>query len=245
MLYAAGAIFFLFYLVASLLGGSGSKGSPPPAASLPHLPATPPPAHGASPLDTVRSLVFWAIALGIVLYSLSVLWRKRGPGLGSLPLGRILRVPFAILGAVLGFMLRLGRGVGVAIAAAVPRLFRAAPPVARQPLRFLSLSRLGPRELVEYFYLSVCERAAQLGLPRPPGMTPVEYQALLRERLPLVDPELDAVTAAFLRARYGPRPTTTEEARQARGPWDVLKRKLRAARLARRETGARQESERT
>lgn len=232
-LYFMAGIFYLFYLVASLFHLSGAAAATPPPAAPPHLPGGQSPHGGASPLDALKSLVFWLVALGIIGYSLSVLWRRRGPGFGNLPLGRILRVPFVVLLAIWNLVRRIGLGVGQAVAATVPRLFRQAPAAAQRQLRFISLSRLGPRELVEYFYLSVCERAAQLGVPRPPGMTPAEYRQLLKTRLPLVDPELDSVTDAFLEARYGPRSTSREQAGAVRRTWDSLKRKLRAARVER------------
>jgi hypothetical protein len=117
--------------------------------------------------------------------------------------------------------------------AAIPRIFQQVPAAIPSVPRFISLSRLGPRELVEYYYLSICERAARLGYPRPADETPDEYLDGLRERLPIVDPEIEALTAAFLEARYGPRETTKERAKELRGGWESLKRKLRSARLGR------------
>jgi len=177
--------------------------------------------------------VFWLIILGILAYSFSVLWRKRAPWLSRLSLAPILGVPFRLLLAIIGLLRRAGREVARAVAAAIPRLFRPPPTPVVQTPRFISLRRLGPRGLVEYFYLSVCERAAKLGYPRLPGVTPVEYQQLLEAKLPLVDPEIAALTAAFLEARYGPRPTTDQTARSVRQGWELLKKKLRGARIQR------------
>ncbi len=231
--YFAAAIFYLIYLIARLFGARSGGSEPQHPAALPHLPSVASAPPSASPLDTIRSLVFWLIALGILLYSLSVLWRKRGPSLGHFPLGRLLRVPGRLILWLVRLIGRVGREVGQAMVNAVPTLFRHVPTTPPRAFRFVSLSRLGPRELVEYFYLSVCERAGQLGHPRPPGVTPLEYRSILRESLPLVDPELDALTDAFVEARYGPRPTTRSRAQAAREQWQVLKVKLRRARIHR------------
>jgi hypothetical protein len=227
------AIFFVIFFLLSLLGQHGGSASPQAPLTPPRLSPTAAPPPGHSPLDTVGSLIFWLVALGIVVYSGSVLWRRRPAWLNHFPLAQVVAGPWRILLALLRLTKRLGREVGRAIAAAVPRLFHPSAQARPRPFKFVSLSRLGPRELVEYFYLSVCERAASLGLPRPPGLTPTEYQLLLRASLPVVDPEIDALTRAFVEARYGPRPTTKEQAQRVRLGWQALKAKLRQARVAR------------
>ncbi|HEX5415846.1 MAG TPA: DUF4129 domain-containing protein, partial [Chloroflexota bacterium] len=103
----------------------------------------------------------------------------------------------------------------------------------QSPIRLRRLGRMTPRELVEYFYLSVCEHAARVGLPRPAGQTPEEYQHVVRARLPEIDAEFADLTAAFVESRYGPRTTTTQHANLVKGYWQSLKRKLRLARIGR------------
>ena len=232
-LLLVGGFLYLVFLIVSLFGFHGGSGNSPGPPSLPQVPPAAVATAGASPLDALKSLVFWLIILGILAYSFSVLWRKRAPWLSRLSLAPILGAPFRLLLAIIGLLRRAGREVARAVAAAIPRLFRPPPTPVVQTPRFISLRRLGPRGLVEYFYLSVCERAAKLGYPRLPGVTPVEYQQLLEAKLPLVDPEIAALTAAFLEARYGPRPTTDQTARSVRQGWELLKKKLRGARIQR------------
>lgn len=231
--YIVGGIFYLFYLLSRLFpGGKGGGEQHPAPAAVPHLPhaaAAPPP--GASPLDTIRSLIFWLVALGIVIYCLSVLWRKRGNWMVNLPLAGILRGPIRFLSWLIQLIGHAGREVGRAVVSVVPNLFHRVETTAPRAFRFVSLSKLGPRELIEYFYLSVCERAGQLGHPRPPGVTPTEYQAMLRSALPLVDPEIEALTAAFIEARYGPHAATPSRAQAIREYWKILKVKLRRVRV--------------
>lgn len=227
-------IFYLIGLIGSLLGTKTSAESPGAPATPPKLPpATPTPTTGNSVFDLLGSVVFWIVVLAIVGYSLSVIWRRRPAWTAQFSLAGWLVGPWNFLRSMLRLMRRVGRDVGLAVMSAIPRIFRSGPAPIRALPGFISLSRLGPRELVEYYYLSICERAARLGYPRLADETPDEYQAGLRARLPIVDPEIEVLTAAFLEARYGPRPTTRERAKQLRGGWESLKKKLRSARLTR------------
>ena len=226
--------FYVLALIGSLFGSKTSTDSPAAAASPPKFPpAAPAPPPGSSLMDVLGSIVFWLVVLGIVGYSLFVIWRRRPAWTSHFSLLGWLVGPWNFLRSVLRLMRRVSRDVGNAVLAAIPRIFRTAPALVPALPRFISLSRLGPRELVEYYYLSICERAARLGHPRPADETPDEYLASLRVRLPIVDPEIETLTAAFLEARYGPRPTTRESAKQLRGGWEALKKKLRSARLKR------------
>jgi len=229
-----GVFFYVLYLIFSLFGhGSATNAPPAPAMPKPPIHAAAPPSHG-SPLDTVQSIVFWLVATGIVAYSFSVIWRKRGGFLGNVRLLPILLAPWRFLRRLAEIVGRIGRDVGRAVAAAVPRVFRASPVPTRAPFRIVSLGRMSPRQMVEYFYLSISERAARLGYPRPPGMTPEEYERMLRDRVPDVAGEFAELTAAFVESRYGPRPTTPDDAKMVRKYWQYLKRKLRQVRIARR-----------
>ncbi|HVB96604.1 MAG TPA: DUF4129 domain-containing protein [Chloroflexota bacterium] len=231
-LVAAG-VFYLMYLISSLFPHHSGPPQAPPSFAPPRPPPVAAPPPGGSPFDTIRSLIFWALALGIVAYSLSVYWRRRGGLPIRLPLLGLLRLPLLFLRVLLRLVGRVGREFAEAVARAVPSFLRQASPTITRPLRLVSLARMDPRQRVEYFYLSICERAAQLGHPRAPGTTPDEYEATLRHELPVVDPEMTALTNAFVEARYGPRVVSAEQAQAMRGRWQTLKVKLRQARLLR------------
>jgi hypothetical protein len=232
-IFVASIIFYLIYLVASLIPffkGTDSSGAPAQPIRPPPVPSEP---AGASPLDVLRSIVFWAIVFGIVGYSSYVGWRRRPSWLALPPIDRL---GGWLVGLVLG-LFQLGRRAGqgfFSALATLPRLLRPPAPLVVPRRRFISLSRLGPAELLEYFYLSVCERASQLGHPREAGTTPAEYQRNLQAELPVVDPELATLTDAFIEARYGPRATTRADVERLRPGWQTLKRKLREARFRRR-----------
>jgi hypothetical protein len=86
---------------------------------------------------------------------------------------------------------------------------------------------------VQYFYLSVVQRAEGVGWPRAKGQTPYEFSRDLANRLPERRGELDDLTAAFVRAKYSQRPVSEAEARAVRRPWQRLRDALQTRRRAR------------
>jgi uncharacterized protein (UPF0548 family) len=77
------------------------------------------------------------------------------------------------------------------------------------------------------YYLSLIRRAESQGLPRRPSQTPDEYARALDERVPDAHPDLTALTASFVEARYSRHEVTPSESGQARGHWERLRDALR------------------
>jgi hypothetical protein len=96
---------------------------------------------------------------------------------------------------------------------------------------WLHLRRLDARGLIQYFYVSLLQRAARLGWARRPGETPLEFSRELATRLPQQEQALTDLTEAFLRARYSPRPVADADAQRARRPWEEIRGALRLRRL--------------
>ena len=100
--------------------------------------------------------------------------------------------------------------------------------------RYFSLRRLGPRDLIRYFYLSAARRASEAGQPRGSGQTPYEYESDLGRRFPDLEPDLGDLTEHFVRVRYSQRPVGQQEAEAAKGPWQRIKAALRRRRVVSR-----------
>jgi len=189
-------------------------------------PAAPPPGSAPGWLDLVRSLVFWGIALLVVLYAGRTLLSQRP--------GRVVWAQLARAGRALGRLWGwLWRRAGAARQRAgllagllLARVLSAAAPVRPRAGRFRWLRRLAPRDLIIALYLATVERAGRLGVARRPSQTPLEYQAALRQRFPDLEPDLSALTAAFLEARYSPRPIGPDEVATARRAWAALRQRL-------------------
>lgn len=226
-----GAIFTLMTLLLS------------PLAALFHIhtthPHTPPPAFHPPPAaarhgggDILRSLLFWGVALAVLLYCALVLFKQaqgRVPALAML--GRIARLLWLRLGAAMGLLFGLLRRGATGVAAVARRLAgEGARASARMPLGRPSLRHAGPRERVALLYLSIEERARRLGLPRRSGQTASEYSRRLREEMPDLDPDLAGLTDLFLEARYSPHPFDDENALSARTLWQRVRARLRLRR---------------
>jgi len=230
-------IFFLFlqllFLVASLIASLLGQ-SPPEQPRAPVQPALPPPPPPQTPtasepwLEVVKSIVFWALLLGIVLYSLSQLLQQRRDWLiklRELPgLLKLLRGWQRLWAGLRG----LNRQFVARIAAGLQARRSSVPAGAGSPGRgYVGLRRLSPRQQVMYFYLAMIQRGGQRGLVRKASQTPYEYATKLHATLPDVDEDVAAITQEFVEARYSAHDITPEHVSAARRYWERIKAALR------------------
>ena len=94
------------------------------------------------------------------------------------------------------------------------------------------LSALTPRDRVRYFYLRMVGRAAERGLTRRPNETPSEFAQHLETQWPDAEEDVEALTEAFLAARYDRRPIPPSAAQGVQAIWRRVMRSLRGASLA-------------
>ena len=76
---------------------------------------------------------------------------------------------------------------------------------------------------IRRIYALMMDLARQLGIPRPPASTPLEFQPTLEDMLPDVKADVGLITAAYLRVRYGEIPETSEEIQQVENAWDQVR----------------------
>ncbi len=232
--FLAGLLFFLIslpvwlwlYLLFLLTGGPSS----PPQPSLPSLqPQEPGGPGGAAPgwFEILRSLLFWTVALGMVVYVVRSYLLDHLEILGALAaLG-----PIRALRRFLAALWRRIVGLAETINERFPRrslLRRVSPRPSEGPFRFFRLGALPPRERVLYYYLSILRRAGRQGFPRRRAQTPHEYDASLGPHLPEAQQEMSLLTQAFVEARYSRHAIDQERARQVRADWQRVKAGLRA-----------------
>ncbi len=222
-----GVVSYLFSLImgrgATGPGGGGQKFPRPPQIAQAG-------GQGLTIPEILKDAIFWSVVLGIVGYSLYNYISYRGGPLRLLSKVTLLRT-------LLRGLAKLWRGMRGLLRTAmekvklptresiIPRMSR-----ARLPARLLRLSRLSPRELVHYFYLSTLRRAARLGFQRQSHQTPYEYSSMLKVHLSEVEEELTELTEAFVEARYGPRPVTQSQAEALQAPWQRVRSSLRQLR---------------
>lgn len=90
-----------------------------------------------------------------------------------------------------------------------------------------SFRSLSPAEKIRYYYLSVVSRAESKGVERGKSETPSEYAADLIEKWPEADAEVEAITDAFLKARYSHKPMTGEDIGPVKEVWNRIKSTFR------------------
>ena len=72
---------------------------------------------------------------------------------------------------------------------------------------------------VRQIYVHLLRAARSAGYPRAPQQTSTEYLGVLSEALPDSRPELQAITAAYIEARYGPHPASALAVHSANEAW--------------------------
>jgi hypothetical protein len=68
-------------------------------------------------------------------------------------------------------------------------------------------------------YRAFLQWAKGQGFPRPRPQTPLEYLEILRMRFPRESRDLSLITETYIRARYGRRPPSPEEFKEATAAW--------------------------
>ncbi|CAA9267359.1 MAG: hypothetical protein AVDCRST_MAG77-3726 [uncultured Chloroflexi bacterium] len=238
---------FLFAPIAGLLPQGTADVAPGQTLARP-TPAPADPVQDAFP-SLLSRLVFgfllYVLPLAVAAYAIWNTWRKRREVWHGLrATGR--DVWELVRGAMLDLLALLWRFFGVVS----PSFLERAPAAIRERLRrraaatrgaasssWLRLRNLGPRELIQYFYVSLVQRAASLGWERRRGQTAYEYSRDLADRLPDRRSEVTALTDAFVHAKYSRRTVAQEDAQRARRPWERLRGELQTRRRASRVAG--------
>jgi hypothetical protein len=228
-------LVLLYYLVASLFAFLLPNATPP---ERPQAPLQPFPAPEAMPqgtslpwLEVLGSALFWLSVLGIVGYAIYRFVADRLDLLAGD--GEAQQSWWGRLLLWLQQLWESWRSFQQEAQVRLARLWeerRQAPSLVERLWELRPLRQLSPRELIQYFYISVERRAAQSGQPRKPGQTPHEYEESLRGRYPELEPDLGDLTQAFVTARYSPKTVEEEEAKAVQPLWERVKAALRRAR---------------
>ena len=236
-------LFIISYVVGLVLSlFRGEQAAPPPAPTM-SQPMLPPPAPSTGESEPVawwqfvRSLLFWFIIIGVAGYSVYHFLGDRWDIFKQLSMTPLLRW----IGNLWKSLRRDTRqAIGRLRQSVVQSIARRRARLAQRTGRYLSLHRLSPRDRVRYFYLSIAHRANTQGFGRPASMTPLEYQRMLASQMPDADVDVEALTQAFLEARYSAHTVTEEQMRGIQGVWQRVKRALTTRR---RQLSARKSSE--
>jgi hypothetical protein len=222
-----------------VLPPSGDLSPPELLRSAPNAPG----GAGLNWLELLRSLLFWAAALGMVAYVIRSYLRDHPELLKALTSLRPVRALRDLLAAL---WRRLAGLTGVASQHISRRLrlrrTRGQPASSEWPGRLFRLGALSPRERILYYYLSTLRRAGQQGFPRHRAQTPHEYDDTLRPHLEQAQQEMTCLTQAFVEARYSRHIFDHQQDKRVRAHWKQVKAALQALKRA-CEKGASQHDE--
>jgi hypothetical protein len=229
-------VSLLFLLISGLLSLIIPQVEPAeqlPQTPMPELFPTPAftPASAPPPNDTaelVFSSAFWALAIVLGIVAISFFLRERGV--------RINTTQFKQVWSQLAMWLKqMWAGVSKQ-AAELRQVIQERWQVARKedeedggkrPFRFIRVNALPPREQIRYFYLSTVRRASEKGIERKQSETPLEFAHDLKEELPDAEMDVEALTDAFLKARYSPQPIEKEDVNPVKRRWKQLRANIR------------------
>ncbi len=109
----------------------------------------------------------------------------------------------------------------------VRQQFGRTPTPAQSNKPLFRINALTPREQIRYFYLTIVKRAAERGVQRAKDETPVEFLTALQNEFPESAEDSEALTAAFLQARYSKDSVEKEAITPVKKTWKRVRRSLR------------------
>lgn len=220
---------FALYILAMMFG----KEPPAPNEPLesPMLPEIPPEISGTAGTgldwwEITKTVVFWAIFLGVVFFAVRQYLRQHQEvfeKLRKLPAWRFLVQAWQWLQRLLA----QAKSVLTDVVEAGRERARELAVWQGFGAGWMNLRQLDPRQRIYFFYLALVRRAGEKGLPRGLSQTPDEYGAALQAALPAAGEDIHALTQAFIEARYSRQPVESEKASRVESAWERIRKTLR------------------
>lgn len=191
----------------------------------------PPQPTGNSWLELVASIIFWAIFIGVIGFSIIYYLQQRKDIWDILRHTPILERLSQFYLSLKNWLKGVNRGLAAVVDASVQRIrnFRSARQGGKNLLGFISLRRLTARQRVFFYYLAMLRRSGERGLPRYPDQTPDEYAQVLSKRVPEAQEEVASLTDVFVEAKYSLHEVTQQHAGRVRQSWERIKKVLKSA----------------
>jgi hypothetical protein len=86
-------------------------------------------------------------------------------------------------------------------------------------------ARLIAAARIRIIYVRLLRLGTRLGEPRGPAVTPIEYLDYLEKLFPASKDELELITNAYLRVRYGELPETRSQVEEVESAWAIVRRR--------------------
>lgn len=237
-------VLLLFSVPMMLMGRRAPFDSPAPAPPpLPNLPAQPPvPVVENEVWAVLRSILLWGGLALILIFALIHFVRQHGGVRAALRNARItnwllLAWQWLYRGAEKGRE-GLSRVLAEGWQSLLARLEKR--PAPSRP-GWMNPRSLDARQQVHFYYLAMVRRGQEQGIVRHPSQTPREYAQTLENSLPQASEDVEAITDAFVEARYSRREIDTHRANRVRETWGRIRRALqeksKREQLARKKSG--------
>ena len=217
-------ILLLIHAVISLFPNATAQ--PPPTSDFGDLlPSSPPPPLEASNVQAaLAGSAFWLTIVAVAILATLHFLRDRGPGVDPNNLQRLWR-------RLTSWLMAFWRDAAEKTLALSPRLpWRIRRPSVGQGqlsrFRFLRVNALPPRAQIRFLYLALVRQTAKRGLRRTPAATPTEFAEKLNLRWPDSEADVEALTGAFLEARYSDHKLDGRRLKEAKDAWIRIRRSL-------------------
>jgi hypothetical protein len=231
-----------FLLIAGLLGLLTGEPIPP----VIEPPAPPPLVERGTqtPLEfpeAFRTVLITALILALLFYSFYSYARARRGQLAGIPRQGIAGWLARLWARIAAWLVGAGRVILQSVRKGVQRLARPSQPFIGVPAwRYIGLRRLTSRQRVMFYYLALVRRGGESGAARQPSQTPYEYARSLSAVIGQEEPDqgtspapgedIRLITERFVEAQYSRHEITAEQAEEARGIWERLRRSFRRLR---------------
>jgi hypothetical protein len=216
----------LLKLIYSLFQSSGPSVELP---AMPSMPDIPEPIEQSTPagwIKLLQSIIFWAVLIGIIVYALYQYLRQNRELVDKL---RKIR-GFRILGEAFRWLRERLKGFNQAAAKALSQgvqRFRALFGYReKEAFRYLSLRKLSPRQKILFYYLALVRRGGETGIKRSLSQTPYEYAQSIKRSVTEIEEPVEAITEAFVEARYSKHGVEVSQANLVRQAWDRIRQAL-------------------
>lgn len=229
------AITFLFMLITLPLSfclslfriTEPAAGENPPATPFQAPPAVDPRQPQAW-LEVLRSLAFWILFVGIIVFAVRYYFMQNTGlwiTLRNLPLIRWIS---GVLTGIRNWLKGANSQISSLVKSGIKRLRPQNVSLPTKAIRRLfNLARLGSREKIIFYYLSLIQLGGERGLERRPAQTPYQYENHLASELPEINEELHDLTGSFIEARYSRHLLEEPSAIRAANLWERIKSALR------------------
>jgi hypothetical protein len=219
----------LFASILSMLGFGNLER--PDAESEPVIPELPPIVPGETTpvpwLEALKSIVFWIVFLGLIVFAVHQYISQNPALVGKLRMLRFVSWLERVWRWLRSWFVGVNQVVSMAIRSGIRRF--SWPDRLREPggWSYVNLRRLSPRQKVVFYYLALIRRGGERGFARRPVQTAYEYQETLQSALEGGEEDLSGLTEAFVEARYSQHSVTTDQVSRVKRWWEEIRKRLR------------------